>query len=288
MELPGQLAAAVSAYLPAEDVRFLEGAYRFAAEAHRGELRKSGDPYITHPVAVATILAGQRGSRDLVCAGLLHDAPASGGFGAPVAALLAGLRHLEATQDLESASDGVLRLKLADRLHNLRTIRHLDPAKRRVKSAETLQTLVPLAVRLDLPDLGRELADLASGVLGRPPRVLAFAALLLPKSARSRWLAEWAGEIATLPTWRRRAGFVAGLTVAMPGLARTLRKPGQGGTSTALSLGAVAATFLNSGITWPTTIVAVAALALLTAVLFARDGAAAQRLRELIEAWRRH
>nr|WP_239071667.1 HD domain-containing protein [Amycolatopsis sp. SID8362] len=287
--MPDPLAAAVSAYLPAEDVRFLEGAYRFAAEVHRGQLRKSGDPYLTHPVAVAAILAGQRGSRDLVCAGLLHDAPGRipERFGAPVAALLAGLQRLEDTQDLESAPDGVLHLKLADRLHNLRTIQHLDPAKRRVKSAETLATLVPLAVRLDLPDLGRELSALASGVLARPPRVLAVSALLLPKSARSRWLAEWAGEIATLPTRRRRAGFVAGLAVAMPGLAWTLRRRGRAGQSTALSLGAVAATFLNTGVTWPAAIVAVAALGVLAAVLFARDGAAAQRLRELIEAWRR-
>ncbi|RSD25303.1 HD domain-containing protein [Amycolatopsis eburnea] len=287
MELPDPLAAAVSAYLPAEDVRFLEGAYRYAAEVHRGQLRKSGDPYLTHPVAVATILARQRGSRDLVCAGLLHDAPVPGPFGAPVAALLAGLDRLEATQDLESASDGVLRLKLADRLHNLRTIQHLDPAKRRLKSAETLETLVPIAVRLDLPDVGRELSALASGVLARPPRVLAVSALLLPKAARSRWLAEWAGEIATLPTRRRRAGFVAGLAVAMPGLAWTLRRRGRAGQSTALSLGAVAATFLNTGVTWPAAIVAVAALGVLAAVLFARDGAAARRLRELIEAWRR-
>src|SRR6185369_2272564 len=132
--------------------------------------------------AVATILAGQRAGKDLVCAGLLHDVPKGfERFGTPVADLVDGLRRLEESCDATSASDEVLRLKLADRLHNLRTIEHLPPARQRLKSAQTLQTLVPVAARLDLADVSRELSALATGVLRRPPRVLAVAALLLPK-----------------------------------------------------------------------------------------------------------
>ncbi|MEV6877877.1 HD domain-containing protein [Amycolatopsis sp. NPDC051128] len=289
MTMPDPLAAAVSSYLPAEDVRFLEQAYRFAAESHQGQVRKSGDPYITHPVAVATILAEQRCGKDLVGAGLLHDTagPVPERFGAPIADLVAGLVRLEDSHDIESASDGVLRLKLADRLHNLRTIAHVLPARQRAKSAETLRILVPVAERLDLTDVSRELSALASGVLRRTPRVLAAAAILLPKSVRSRWVAEWTGELAALPTRRGRAGFVAGLTIAMPGLARTLRRTERSGGNYVLSAGAIAATFLNTGLTWPAAVVAVAALAGLAAVLFAGDGTAAKRLRALIEAWRR-
>jgi hypothetical protein len=144
-----------------------------------------------------------------------------------------------------------------------------------------------VAERLDLTDVSRELSALASGVPRRPPRVLAAAAILLPKTVRSRWLAEWTGELAALPTRRDRAGFVAGLTIAMPGLARTLRRTERSGRNYVLPAGAVAATLLDTGLTWPAAVVAVAALAVLAAVLFAGDGTAAKRLRALIEAWRR-
>ncbi|MFG1645790.1 HD domain-containing protein [Amycolatopsis sp. NPDC049252] len=303
--LPDPLAAAVSPSLPTEDVRLLEEAYRFAARCHREQTRKSGDPYLTHPVEVAAILARQGAGTDLVCAALLHDTayPADRvreRFGPGVADLLTGLARLEDRGDVASASDDVLRLKLADRLHNMRTIEYVAPARQRVKSAETLRTLVQVAARLSLTDVGLELSALASGVLHSPaPAVargpsqhaLAFAAVLLPRAVRARWLAEWAGELAALPTARRRAGFVASLVVAMPGLSRALRRTGpraQGSGATAVLSGiAVVVTALNSDFTWPAAVVAVTALAVLTAVLFTRDDRAAARLHALIRAWRR-
>lgn len=292
--LPESLAAAVSPDLPADEVRVLEQAYLLAAEVHRGQVRHSGDPYITHPLAVATILAEQRGSTALICAGILHDtACPPSRFGPAVADLLTGLNRLEATNDLESASDDVLRLKLADRLHNMRTIKYVAPARQRVKSAETLQTLVSVAARLGMTALGLELTALAAAVLHSPtpapPRVLAVATLLLPRNLRSRWLAEWAGELAALPTARSRAGFVGSLITAMPRLAWTLRsteRPQRSGASAVLSGIAVVVTALNTDFTWPAAVVALAALAVMTAVLFAGDDRAAKRLRALIKAWR--
>jgi GTP pyrophosphokinase len=306
--LPDPLAAAVSPALPADDVRVLEEAYLIAAGCHRAQTRKSGEPYITHPVEVAAILARQRAGTDLVCAALLHDTAyppdrVRERFGPGVADVLAGLARLEAGSDVASASDDVLRLKLADRLHNMRTIEYVSPARQRVKSAETLRTLVPVAARLSLTDVGLELSALASGVRHSPApapgatrgpsqHALALAAVLLPRAVRARWLAEWAGELAALPTARRRAGFVVSLVVAMPGLSRALRKPGpparrEGtGATAALSGVALVVTALNSDFTWPAAVVAVTALAVLTAVLFTRDDRAATRLRALIRAWR--
>ncbi|MDT7805404.1 MAG: diphosphokinase / guanosine-3,5-bis(diphosphate) 3-diphosphatase, partial [Actinomycetota bacterium] len=131
--LPGPLVAAVSPSLPAEDVRLLEEAYRIAAGCHREQTRMSGDPYVTHPVEVAAIRA------HLVCAALLHDTAhppdrVHDRFGPGVADILAGLARLKESRDVEAASDEVLRLKLADRLHTMRTIEYVAPARQRVKS----------------------------------------------------------------------------------------------------------------------------------------------------------
>ncbi|MFJ7213516.1 HD domain-containing protein [Amycolatopsis sp. NPDC098790] len=304
--LPATLAAATSAYLPADALRLLGDAYELAVDCHRDQLRLSGDPYITHPVAVATILATQRATTELVCAGILHDVnwPAEllcERFGPAVADLVGGFRELEKTHDAEAASDDVLRLKLADRLHNMRTISYVSPAKQTSKSAQTLQILVPVAARLHLTDIGLELSALSSAVLHAPTpgcrrpqshTTLGIAALLLPQTMRSRWLTEWAGELAMLPTARRRAGFVAGVILAMPAIAWALRKqlPRQrrrgSSTSAVLSGGAVAAAALNTGLNWPTVVVVVAALAVMAAVLFAETDVAARRLQALIKTWR--
>lgn len=242
---------------PGADVRMIEDAFAVAAQWHDGQWRRSGDPFITHPVAVAGIVAGLGVRQEMVCAALLHDVPEAGcsldflrdRFGADVADLVAGVLELDRDPSLQDAvlcdpadalSHGrvkpdVIVLKLADRLHNMRTIRYLSPAKQRRKSRETVDLLVPLAARLGLDAVQHELSDLANRVL-RTVRydgklrtearwALRIAAILLPGGARARWLEEWAGELAVLSTRRSRATFVVRIIRGMPRLALTLRFP---------------------------------------------------------------
>jgi (p)ppGpp synthase/HD superfamily hydrolase len=249
--------AAFLATWPGSDVRMIEDAFAMAAHWHDGQWRRSGDPYITHPVAVAAIVAGLGVRREMVCAALLHDLPEDTGcsldllrerFGAEVADLVAGILELDRDPTLREAisrdpagalsqirvNPDVIVLKLADRLHNMRTIRYVEPAKQRRRSQETLDILVPLAAQLGLDAVRHELADLASWVL-RPDRydesrtevrwTLRIAAILLPNVARARWLEEWTGELAVLPTRRSRATFVVRIICGMPRLALTLRFP---------------------------------------------------------------
>jgi len=272
--LDGVLAAFAAAW-PGADARPIRRAHEVAARAHEGQWRQSGDPYLTHAVAVAMIVAELGARQEVVCAALLHDVPGGsdrpdvpGGsdrpdvpvgsdgpgvpvglgrlrrdFGADVADLVAEVEALDrdavaisalradvAEGAVPASVDGdVLLLKLADRLHNMRTMRFLPPAKQRVKSAHTLELMAPLARLLGLDPMGRELGDLASRILhphwyaGVSPRALRVAATLLPGHARARWLEEWAGELATLPTRRARLGFVVRLLPGVPRLAITVR-----------------------------------------------------------------
>jgi (p)ppGpp synthase/HD superfamily hydrolase len=248
--------AAFRAAWPGSDVGMIEDAFAVAAHWHNGQWRRSGDPYITHSVAVATIVAGLGARQEMVCAALLHDLPEDTGcslgflrerFGADVADLVAGMLELDRDPTLQDAVSRVLAgarpqvcadpdvivLKLADRLHNMRTIRHLAPAKQRRKSQETIDILVPLAAQLGLDAVQHELADLASRILHpdrhdgklrtKAPWTLRIATMLLPNVARARWLEEWTGELATLSTRRSRATFVVQIICGMPRLALTLR-----------------------------------------------------------------
>jgi hypothetical protein len=266
---------------------------------HEGQLRRSGDPFVIHPLQVGEIVAEAGARKEVICAALLHDTSCPSErlhdeFGADVSGLVDGLTRLDADRD-------VLLLKLADRLHNMRTIQYLETSAQRQKSAQTLDILVPLATRLGVADLGRELSDLASSVLhptlhSTSLRALVLAAILLPRTPRSRWLAEWAGELATLPTRRARARFVAPLVLAIPRLAWTLRRPNTafqrvpararrtGGS--VLTAGACTATILNGSMTWAAAAVGLGALTLAAGVLFARTEDPTRRLRELIKAWR--
>ncbi|RTG92245.1 RelA/SpoT family protein, partial [Thermus scotoductus] len=176
-------------YLPPQDREKVREAYRFAEEAHRGQLRKSGEPYITHPVAVAEILASLRMDADTVAAGLLHDTLEDCGvapeelerrFGLAVRKLVEGetkvsklykLANLEGeekrAEDLRQmfiamAEDvRIIIVKLADRLHNLRTLEHMPPEKQRRIAKETLEIYAPLAHRLGMGQLKWELEDLS-------------------------------------------------------------------------------------------------------------------------------
>ncbi len=167
-------------------------ALSFAYELHAGQRRKSGAPYISHPCAVAEILAREMGFRDptLLAAALLHDVvedvpwitldDIEGRFGAPVAELVDGCTklaryHLDraALKDLThskifiSASRrlGVLIIKLADRLHNLRTLHYLPLTKRQRIAQETVEVYAPIAARLNLYPVKRELYHLALSYL---------------------------------------------------------------------------------------------------------------------------
>ena len=173
---------------PKADLALLQHAYDVAEEAHRGQRRKSGDPYITHPLAVATILAELGMDTITLVAALLHDTVEDteyslknlhDDFGEEVARLVDGVTKLDKVQ-LGSAAEAetirkmviamardprVLVIKLADRLHNMRTMRFLPPEKQAKKARETLEVLAPLAHRLGMATVKWELEDLAFAIL---------------------------------------------------------------------------------------------------------------------------
>jgi (p)ppGpp synthase/HD superfamily hydrolase len=234
------------------DVRLLVRAYQAAAYWHRGQVRRSGDPYITHPVAVAVILTCMGADDPTLCAALLHDVLDDTGctkaelraeFGAEVAGLVSQMRALDsydwrdgqAVSELpdELAGDTrALQIKIADRLHNMRTVRHLSPAKQVQKSLETLRVQVPLSRALGAAAASAELADLASATLGRQHRLpgasaslLCASASLLPASARARWREEWLAELHQLPTRRERLAFTRQIMLGIARLTLVLRSP---------------------------------------------------------------
>lgn len=176
----------LASYLPEKDQKRVKEAYRFADEAHLGQFRTSGEPYISHPIAVAEICAGWKLDTDSMMAALLHDTVEDTDvtkllvherFGAEVAELVDGLSKLDkikfATREhhqaesfrkmlLAMARDArVIMIKLADRLHNLRTLDAVDPIKRRRVATETLQVYAPIASRLGLYKIYREMLDLS-------------------------------------------------------------------------------------------------------------------------------
>ena len=173
-------------YLDPAGVEQVRLAYRFADEAHLGQMRSSGEPYITHPIAVAAQCATWKLDAQALMAALLHDVMEDCGvtkaelidrFGASVAELVDGLTKLDKLQFntreenqaesfrkmlLAMARDvRVILIKLADRLHNMRTLDAVDPVKRRRIAAETLDIYAPIANRLGLRKLFLELLDLA-------------------------------------------------------------------------------------------------------------------------------
>jgi GTP diphosphokinase / guanosine-3',5'-bis(diphosphate) 3'-diphosphatase len=174
----------VRATHPKADVRLIERAYEVAAHWHDGQMRKSGDPYITHPLAVATILAELGMNQETICAALLHDTIEDTAyklndlrreFGDDVAALVDGVTKLDKVKYGEAAEAETVRkmvvamsrdirvlvIKLADRLHNMRTLRYLSRAKQERKSREVLEIFAPLAHRLGMNTIKWELEDLA-------------------------------------------------------------------------------------------------------------------------------
>jgi len=190
---PGDAAAASFAaltgkldYLDAADIRRVRDAYRYADEAHLGQFRASGEPYITHPIAVAGLCAEWKLDAQAIMAALMHDAMEDCGiskaelierFGAPTADLVDGLTKLDklrfSTREESQAESfrkmllamtrdvRVILVKLADRLHNMRTMDAVERAKRVRIAAETLEIYAPIAHRLGLNQTYRELQELS-------------------------------------------------------------------------------------------------------------------------------
>ncbi|NDV02119.1 bifunctional (p)ppGpp synthetase/guanosine-3',5'-bis(diphosphate) 3'-pyrophosphohydrolase [Pseudoroseicyclus sp. CLL3-39] len=189
------LFAAVRAYNPKTDEARLRAAFAFGREMHEGQTRRSGEPYFTHPVAVASILAEQRLDDSTLITALLHDtiedtkasfAEIEKRFGREVAELVDGVTKLTNlqlssthTQQAENfrklfmATSRDLRVtlvKLADRLHNMRTIGSMSPEKQQQKARETMDIFAPLAGRMGMQWMREELEDLAFKVINPKAR----------------------------------------------------------------------------------------------------------------------
>ncbi|MDQ9171779.1 bifunctional (p)ppGpp synthetase/guanosine-3',5'-bis(diphosphate) 3'-pyrophosphohydrolase [Oxalobacteraceae bacterium R-40] len=176
----------LSEYLTPSELKKIKEAYRFSDEKHLGQMRKSGEPYISHPIAVAEICADWKLDAQAIMAALLHDVMEDQDvqkdelierFGAPVAALVDGLSKLDKLEfqsqiDVQAenfrkmllamARDvRVILVKLADRLHNMRTLGFMSSEKKRRIARETMEVYVPIAHRLGLNNIYRELQDLS-------------------------------------------------------------------------------------------------------------------------------
>jgi RelA/SpoT family (p)ppGpp synthetase len=180
-----ELLATVGGYLPPEQVARIREAAEFGASAHQGQKRRSGEPFIAHPVATAAILADLRLDADTLIAAILHDViedtptpkdQLAARFGADVAELVDGVTKLDAIQ-FKSREEAqaesfrkmllamvrdlrVILVKLADRTHNMRTIQSMPPHRRRAIARETLEIYAPIAERLGLYSLKLELEEL--------------------------------------------------------------------------------------------------------------------------------
>ncbi|WP_316014762.1 bifunctional (p)ppGpp synthetase/guanosine-3',5'-bis(diphosphate) 3'-pyrophosphohydrolase [Roseobacter sp. HKCCA0434] len=185
-----ELAALARSYNPNSNAALIEGAYAYAQAAHADQRRRSGEPYFTHPLAVAEMLVEQRLDDATIVTALLHDTVEDTGstlmevtrlFGKEIAELVNGVTKLtnlelssKETKQAENfhkllmavAKDmRVLLVKLADRLHNMRTIRHMRPEKQIVKAQETMDIYAPLAGRMGMQWMREELEDHAFRVL---------------------------------------------------------------------------------------------------------------------------
>ena len=185
-----KLATSISEYLDDKQLEQVKKAYFYASNAHLGQFRSSGDPYVSHPIAVAKILADFKMDEDCLTAAILHDVIEDSGipksylkneFNIDVANLVDGVSKLDkislASKQEEQAENfqkmllamskdiRVIVLKLADRLHNMRTLKFLDEEKQKRIAVETLEIYAPIAHRLGMHQFYRELEDLAFEVV---------------------------------------------------------------------------------------------------------------------------
>ena len=186
-QLYQMLIARIRKYHPSTDVSMIEKAFTLAKEAHNGQCRKSGEPYIIHPLWVAIILADLEMDKETIVAGMLHDVVEDTAvtdeqirqeFGEEVALLVDGVTKLGqlsySSDKLEVQAENlrkmflamakdirVILIKLADRLHNMRTLQYMKPEKQKEKARETMDIYAPIAQRLGISKVKNELDDLS-------------------------------------------------------------------------------------------------------------------------------
>ena len=186
-ELYEKLIAMIKKYHPSDDISLIEKAYKLADDAHKEQKRRSGEPYIIHPLSVAIILAEFELDKETIIAGILHDVvedtvftleEITQMFGAEVALLVDGVTKLTqvsySADKIEIQAENlrkmflamgkdirVILIKLADRLHNMRTMEYQSPAKQVEKSRETMDIYAPIADRLGISKIKVELDDLS-------------------------------------------------------------------------------------------------------------------------------
>ena len=222
-ELYKDLIRSIRKYHPSDDISMIEKAYNIANNAHKGQLRKSGEPYIIHPLCVALILADLEMDKETIAAGILHDVvedtvmtldELSKEFGPEVALLVDGvtkLTQLSWSKDkvemqaenlrkmfLAMAKDiRVILIKLADRLHNMRTLQYMKPEKQKEKARETMEIYAPIAHRLGISKIKVELDDLSLKYLQPDVYYDLAEKISLGKDAREEFVKSIVDEVST-------------------------------------------------------------------------------------------
>lgn len=216
-----ELIQSVRKYHPSADISLIEKAYRVARESHEGQVRKSGEPYIIHPLCVAIILADLELDKETIVAGLLHDVvedtvmteeEIAKEFNPDVALLVDGVTKLaQLSYDadkvekqaenlrkmfLAMANDiRVILIKLADRLHNMRTLKYMTPEKQKEKARETMDIYAPIAQRLGISKIKIELEDLSLKYLEPEAYYDLVEKIALKKSARDDYIQKLVEEV---------------------------------------------------------------------------------------------
>ena len=222
-ELYKRLIDTIASYHPSDDLSMIEKAYKVAKEQHKDQKRKSGEPYIIHPLCVAIILADLQMDKETIVGGLLHDvvedtgmtlSEVSGEFNPDVALLVDGVTKLTQlnlnTDKVEMQAENlrkmfvsmakdirVIIIKLADRLHNLRTLEYQTPEKQREKARESLEIYSPLAERLGISKIKIEMDDLSLKYLEPDVYYDLAAKVNLKKEAREERIRNIVNEVSS-------------------------------------------------------------------------------------------
>ena len=216
-----ELIASVRKYHPSTDITLIEKAYGIAKDFHEGQVRKSGEPYIIHPLCVAIILAELELDKETIVAGLLHDVvedtvmteeEIAREFNPDVALLVDGVTKLEQlsydADKIEKQAENlrkmflamandirVILIKLADRLHNMRTLKYMSPEKQKEKARETMDIYAPIAQRLGISKIKIELEDLSLKYLEPEAYYDLVEKIALRKSVRDEYVQKLVEEV---------------------------------------------------------------------------------------------
>lgn len=216
-----ELIKSVRKYHPSADISLIEKAYQVASDSHKGQVRKSGEPYIIHPLCVAIILADLELDKETIVAGLLHDVvedtvmteeEITEAFNEDVALLVDGVTKLEQlsydADKVEKQAENlrkmflamandirVILIKLADRLHNMRTLKYMRPEKQKEKARETMDIYAPIAQRLGISKIKIELEDLSLKYLEPEAYYDLVEKIALKKSARDEYIQKLVDEV---------------------------------------------------------------------------------------------